>query len=54
MSAVAGIFGSIIGVVAAIIGGAVTIIVIVVLWKSGALPGLVDLAAFTDRPRRGR
>ena len=44
MSAVAGIFGSIVGVVAAIIGGAVTITVIVVLWKSGALPGLVDLA----------
>ena len=43
MSAVMGALGSIVGIVAAIIGGAVTITVIVVLWKSGAIPGLIDL-----------
>jgi hypothetical protein len=44
MQAVAGIFGSIIGIIAAVISGAVVITVIVVLWKSEALPGLIELA----------
>jgi hypothetical protein len=43
MSAVAGILGSIVGLIAAVIAGAVTITVIVVLWKSGALPSLIEL-----------
>jgi hypothetical protein len=44
MQAVVGIFGSITGLIAAVISGAVTVTVIVVLWKSGALPPLIDLA----------
>jgi hypothetical protein len=43
MQAVAGILGSIVGLIAAVIAGAVTITVIVVLWKSGALPSLIEL-----------
>lgn len=43
MSAVMGIFGSLVGLIGAVIGGAVTITVIVVLWKSGALPALIGL-----------
>ena len=43
MSAVTGVLGSIVGIIAAVISGAVVITVIVVLWKSGALPELISL-----------
>ena len=43
MSAVMGIFGSIVGLIAAVISGAVVVTVIVVFWKSGALPEIVGL-----------
>jgi hypothetical protein len=44
MSTIAGIFGSITAFIAAIISGAVAITVVYVLWQSGAIPGLIELA----------
>lgn len=41
MSAIAGIFGSVVGVIATVIGAAVGITALIVLWKSGALPGII-------------
>ena len=45
MGTIAGIFGSITAFIAAIIGGAVTVTVVVLLFKTpGAISGLIGLA----------